>query len=212
MSNRKLALTQWFFRNNDRAFRNSLKVQKFLFFYEIFSKVSNKEYSLERLELYEKGPVFSAVYGDYRYNYYDLVGILSQGDVEEYTKIDVELAKKASFLVSILNTDELSDLTHLFDLWKKRFSIKGYRIGANEEDFSEEDAALAQRLLAAYPLEFIEHSTILYLDPAKFVIATRDVDKLTKEHYQALEDIAFSEERLNPMFITLAEDGVLEID
>ena len=212
----KLVLMQWFFRNNERAFQNSLKVQKFLFFYEVFSKIQGKPYSFDRMAIYKLGPFFSTAYGDYRHDFPELKDLLDGEDLADHNFVlDLPTARKANFLVSILNTDELSELTHQFSIWKKKeslFGIQRYQIPADEADFSEEDWKLAKLLLNAYPIDFIEKSTILYLDPAKFVISKEDNEKLTDEHKQALNDIAFSGEFDNPVFVNLADDGVLEID
>lgn len=213
----KLVLLQWFFRNNDRAFRDALKVQKFLFFYEIFSKIQDKTYSLEWLTVYENGPVFTPTIGDYRYQYDDLVAKLSGADLADHNFVlDITTARKANFLVSIMNKADLSELTHQFDIWKKKSGLLAQgmqQIRADENDFSEADWKLAELLFNAYSIDLIESSNILYLDPLKFVIKKDDERRLTDSHRETLDEIAMNPDGLeNPVFVSLAEDGVLEID
>lgn len=208
----KLNLVQWLFRNNRKAFENSLKVQKFLFFYELFAKVTDNDYDLERLSAYDLGPVFTSVYGDYRHSYQELVNTIDGVDIIMENKINYDIVAKANFLVSTENTQALSTLTHKFDAWKERYVPNTHNTPIHESDFSQRDIDLAVLLFNGYDVDMIKNSEILYLDPAKFVFNKGESEKLTKEQKEALEEVATSGDIDNPMFVTIADDGVLEID
>ena len=62
---RKLELSGWLMENDEDSYNDPLKLQKFLFFYESFSKANGKPADFDYLRGYKNGPVFSSVYGDY---------------------------------------------------------------------------------------------------------------------------------------------------
>ncbi|MDR1531644.1 MAG: hypothetical protein LBS62_05585, partial [Clostridiales bacterium] len=65
-SERKQALVGWFY--NNAGFSTNIRLQKFLFFYECFSKIDGDTYELEDLKGYKNGPVFSGVFGDIKHD------------------------------------------------------------------------------------------------------------------------------------------------
>ena len=70
-SQRQQAISGWLLENNPGAFADNLKLQKYLFFYEMSIYMENpEEAELDHLRGYEKGTVFSNVYGDYRHDYF----------------------------------------------------------------------------------------------------------------------------------------------
>lgn len=64
-NNRKQYLSGWLKNNYYSAYETPIKLQKFLFFYESFSKVRDQIVDFSYLKGYKKGPVFSQVWGDY---------------------------------------------------------------------------------------------------------------------------------------------------
>ena len=62
---RKLYLSGWLKNNDNTSYETPLKLQKFLLFYEAFTKVSGETPDFSHLRGYKKGPVFSNVWGDY---------------------------------------------------------------------------------------------------------------------------------------------------
>lgn len=62
-NNRKRCLSGWLHQNSEIAYNTALKLQKFLLFYECFSKVSGEEADFGHLRGYKRGPVFSQVWG-----------------------------------------------------------------------------------------------------------------------------------------------------
>ncbi len=64
-NDRKRCLSGWLHQNSTIAYNTALKLQKFLLFYECFSKVSGEKADFGHLRGYKRGPVFSQVWGDY---------------------------------------------------------------------------------------------------------------------------------------------------
>ena len=63
-SDRKLSLSGWLQENNTLSYFSPLRLQKFLFFYEAFSKADGDYSDFSHLKGYKRGPVFSQVWGD----------------------------------------------------------------------------------------------------------------------------------------------------
>ncbi|MCC8439851.1 hypothetical protein CRI85_05825 [Leuconostoc pseudomesenteroides] len=210
-----LNLSQWFFKNNKLFFKNKLKLQKFLFFYMMFQKINKRNYSLEGLKAYDKGPVFSPSYGDISWRYDEFYETMCGSEILTEDKINITSAKKANFLINILNSNEVSNLTHQFDAWKSKNDLLKqhiHQIPISESDFTIKDLSLVTKLYEMYPIELIDNSEILYLDPTRFVFRNGDISKLTDDHRAALENVSSLNEEPNPLFVDIAEDGVLEID
>src|SRR5699024_4743813 len=115
---RKVELSSWLKLNQPSEFSDNLKLQKFLFFYEVLSKIENEEADFSYLRAYPNGPVFSNVYGDYVYQSLAFITRLDEFVDKPINEVNEERAKFAGFLVKILNEKELSDLTHELDAWK----------------------------------------------------------------------------------------------
>lgn len=64
----KLYLSGWFKENSEKEYSIPLKLQKFLFFYEAFTKADGENPDFDHLRGYINGPVFSNVWGDYSKN------------------------------------------------------------------------------------------------------------------------------------------------
>ena len=60
-TNRKLALSGWLHEYSPDAYRNSLRLQKFLFLYEALCKAKGREYDFSHLKGYVRGPVFGVI-------------------------------------------------------------------------------------------------------------------------------------------------------
>lgn len=115
---RKLSLSGWLKKNNKISYETPLKLQKFLFFYEAFAKISGETPDFTHLRGYKEGPVFSNVWADYtkeRVSFNEAVQAAYDKNVEN---INEKRAKKCSFIVSSLAEEELSDLTHEMNIWK----------------------------------------------------------------------------------------------
>lgn len=101
---RKMGLCAWFMKHHTMEFFSSLKLQKFLFFYESYSFAMNDDVDMSYLTGYKNGPVFTDVYGDYTYRYSEFKNHLLTIYDETKEKfnaldisIDMDIAKKANF-------------------------------------------------------------------------------------------------------------------
>lgn len=142
----------------------NLKLQKFLFFYEVFSKMGGEDCDFEYLRAYPNGPVFSNVYGDYIYHSPAFFPAVQSVPVESVAGINEGRAKLSGFLVKILTEKELSDLTHEFDAWKVHQPAinRGVKnISITENDYSQDEYLILQTLREMYPIDLIENTTVV---------------------------------------------------
>jgi len=209
----KLELSSWLERNQIKEFSRHLKLQKFIFFYESFTKLDDEIADFTYLRAYLNGPVYSDVFGDYQHRSELFVSTLSSIGVSD--TVNDERAKLAGFIVKILNEDELSDLTHEFNPWKvKEGQIKkGYKqIPMSESDFTEDDFKLLETLKEMYPLELIEEVEVVSVGKKNFLISKEDMAKLTDDQENIFIDLAENPDLYNPVYVSLTDDGVLLVD
>ncbi|WP_041556195.1 hypothetical protein [Carnobacterium sp. 17-4] len=210
-SKRRLSISKWLKDNNPSEFYEPLKLQKYLFFYELFSKVEGKSYSLDYLKGYENGPVFSEVYGDYTYRIDEFEPNV---DVNGNLEIEKDIAQKASFLAQILTKKELSNLTHEMNIWKaKEKDIeKGIKnVPLDEEDFNDNDEYITKNLKDLYSNEFINSVNVINIADKSFVVSKEDFYKLNSIQKDTLELLS-NEELDNPVYISIGDEGELLVD
>lgn len=211
-SNRKLVLSNWLATHQIEEFSRHLKLQKFIFFYESFTKLENESADFSYLRAYLNGPVFSDVFGDYN-NRRDLfLDTMSHQDA--WPTINENRAKLAGFIVKILNERELSDLTHEFDVWKVKETLirQGVKnVPMRESDFSDNDLFLLKTLSEMYPMELINEISIISIGDKNFLISKEDMNKLSAEQENIFVNLAEADLN-NPVYVSLSEDGVLLID
>ncbi|MBT2153577.1 hypothetical protein [Enterococcus faecalis] len=217
---RKMGLCAWFMKHHTMEFFSSLKLQKFLFFYESYSFAMNDDVDMSYLTGYKNGPVFTDVYGYYTYRYSEFKNHLLTIYDETKEKfnaldisIDMDIAKKAAFLVSILSESELSDLSHSFDVWKvkeARIESGEKQVRLNSFDFSENDKVLARNLYDLYSLEQINNWEIISVNNMKFLIDLKQKELLTEELEASLQELS-KQELDNPVYISI-ENGVIVVD
>ena len=212
---RKLFLSGWLKNNDNVSYNTPLKLQKFLLFYEAFTKVSGETPDFNHLKGYKKGPVFSNVWGDYTK---ERINFNKEAD-EAYEKyadsINVERAKKCSFIVSTMSEKELSDLTHQMNLWKSKESriMSGeYQVKLYESDFDSNDIKLIDALDMIYSIDMVENSKVINLDKKYFVFTKSKAELLTEKHFDILLTLAENEELHNPVFVDMDKEGRLLID
>jgi hypothetical protein len=214
-SNRKVTLSGWLRKNQPEDFASSLRLQKFLFFYESMSKIDGETAEFQSLKGYENGPVFSDVYGDFTYRKEEFL-TNSESYLNEYEEIvNIERAKTAMFLVDIMTERELSNLTHEFNIWNSKSDLINRRVmhvSLHESDFNESDVELMTTLRDMYSIDYIDSVDIIWVYNKCFLISKEDKQKLSHEHENILVDLAFKEELENPVYITMSEEGVLLVD
>lgn len=213
---RKKVLSGWLKKNQPEEFASKLKLQKFLFFYEALSKVEGDRYDFSSLKGYINGPVFSDVYGDYQYRTFEFIAMVEEAYELSINAVNDDRAKLVGFLVKILTEEELSDLTHEFNIWKCQ--EEAIRAGTphlrlDEYDFTPSDAALMRKLRDMYTLEYIESVDVHWVVNKCFIISKEESELLTDEHARTLINIVLedAEEIISPAYLTL-EDGVLMVD
>ncbi|CCQ94404.1 conserved hypothetical protein [[Clostridium] ultunense Esp] len=212
---RKKAISGWLKKHQPTDFSSSLKLQKFLFFYEVLSKIEKDESEFQSLRGYKNGPVFSDVYGDYTYENGEFLKGIEQAYAKKPDQVNEERAKLAGFLVSILNEVELSNLTHKFNIWKaKENEIKrGIKnVPLHEEDLSKEDEDLMLSLRNTYPTDYIDSVKVIQISGKSFVIHKEDIPKLTDDTKSVFISLADEDDLQNPVYVSVAEDGVVLVD
>lgn len=212
---RKLCLSGWLKENNNASYEIPLKLQKFLLFYEAFSKVSGENPDFSHLRGYKKGPVFSNVWGDYTKERSNFNSAAQHAFASNSVAIDTARAEKCAFMVSTMTEKELSDLTHQMNLWKckeKRIMHGEYQVDLSERDFNSDDEKLIRTLDAMYPSQLVENSTVVCLDRKYFVFTKSDAQHLTEEHFDILLTLAENEELHNPVFVDIDDEGRLIVD
>ena len=212
---RKLALSGWLKMNGNAEYHSALKLQKFLLFYEAFTKVDGEQADFTGLKGYKKGPVFSSVWGDYTHDRLGFDEAAYEAYLSNARFINTVRAIKSDFLVSILSENDLSGLTHKMNLWKSketRIMSGEYQVELDENDFDENDFRFMRTLERMYPLSFIEQTSIIRIDNHYFLFSKTDAAKLTEQHYDILSMISEQENLDNPVYVEIGAEGRLIID
>lgn len=214
-NSRKLLLCGWLQKNGIQEYCSSLKLQKYLLFYESFSKVSCDESDFSYLRGYRRGPVFSDVWGDYTHNRIEFDAAAKSVYASSPTLVNEDRAKVSHFVVSVLSEMELSDLTHKLNLWKSQESriMSGERqVSLREDDFNDGDAAIMRMLLRMYPVSLIDDSQVMQIGCYSFVFHKKMVPLLTEHDFDVLAMVSEKEELHNPVFVEKDHEGRLIID
>ncbi len=215
-TDRKLTLSAWLKKHREAEYKVPLKLQKFLFFYEAFSKVAGDDKAdFDHLRGYKNGPVFSNVWGDYTKDRYDFEQAADKSFEKYGDMVDVDRALQCSFIVSTLSERELSALTHEMNIWKsqeKYINMGCYQVSLSESDFNEHDYDMIRMLGEIYPVDMIKSSEIVKVDNYYFVLSEEDFTKLTEEHLDVLMSLTDNAKLHNPVFVSIDEEGCLLID
>ena len=212
---RKLSLSGWLQENDVSAYRSPLRLQKFLFLYEAFSKVDNDISDFTRLKGYKRGPVFSPVWGDYTKDRTEFDIISLEKYHTEQTSINILRAQKASFIVSSLSENELSELTHQFNIWnakRQRIMSGEQQVELSESDFSESDYAITQALEQMYPAEIVQNCNIIAMGEKYFILPKKDFGLLTEQHFDTMASLLEHEDLHNPIYVEIDSEGRLCVD
>ena len=210
INDRKLALLKWLNIKNSNY--SNLQTQKFLFFYEMFQFINNKDYDITNLKAYKNGPVFSDVYGFQRYEKDFLESTVNANNDTSYN-VDKENVEKALFLTSTMTDTELSDLTHQLDMWKskKKLIDDGKKqIPIELSDISSEDKEKLKKIYKTALL--IDNFKIIKIANKIFLIKKEELNDLTDEHYEVLDLLSQENELINPVYLSIDGEGVLLVD
>ena len=215
-NSRKLTLSGWLKEHNSESYNTPLKLQKFLFFYESFTKVAKEQPDFRRLRGYKNGPVFSDVWGDYTKERISFDKAVKEAYQKNSENINEKRAEKCSFIVRTLTEKELSDLTHEMNLWSSKEKLineeGAYQVDLNESDFTSEDIRFINTLDSMYPTEIVENSTVITLGEKNFVFSNSDYEQLPKNYHDILSELSKNQDIYNPVFVELDEEGRFIID
>lgn len=214
-SKRKLSLSGWLKNNSRKEYDSPLKLQKFLFFYESFSKVKGKESEFSYLKGYKNGPVFSNVYGDYTKERKNFDNEAEKALINNSHIIDSEIAIKAKFLVSALTESELSALSHKMNIWnckEKQINSGEQQVSLSESDFNNNDIKIIEDLDKMYSLDFIQKHKIVSVGKNYYIFSNDDIPKISAEQIDVLYELSTKKELDNPVYVKINDEGVMEID
>lgn len=212
---RKQALSGWLQKNDSSSYSSPLRLQKFLFLYEAFSKLEGADAEFSGLKGYVNGPVFSAVYGDYGKEK-EAFNLASAAAYEVHGGfINEGRISRSDFIIKSMSEKELSDLTHKFHIWNvkcDRIMSGEKEVKLDEPDFNEDDVRLTEEIKSIYPDEMIQNSQVVPVAETYFVFSRSDAARLTEQHMDALKKISRCQDLHNPVFAELDSEGALCID
>ncbi len=214
-NDRKLSLSGWLQKNGFSAYNSPLRLQKFLFLYEAFSKVNNEPSDFLRLKGYKRGPVFSPVWGDYTKDRVEFNNKSLELYTMESDKINELRAQRANFIVSSLSEDELSTLTHQFNIWgakRQRIMAGEQQVELDENDFNESDYMITRALEQMYPAQVIQNCCIVPMGEKYFVFSNKDIESLTEQHLDTMAALTDCDNLHNPIYVEIDSEGRLCID
>ena len=212
---RKLCLSGWLEKYHEDAYETPLKLQKFLFLYEAFSKTAGEQADFYHLKGYKRGPVFSTVWGDYTKDRAEFDEAAAEAYRKASDTINAERARKCAFVVDILTEKELSNFTHRMNIWKNkenRIMSGEYQVVLSEDDFTEADKTMMKVLESLYPDELINNAEVIKTDKNAFIIKKTDMARFTENHMDALTSISENEDLDNPVYVEIDDNGRLLID
>lgn len=212
---RKLQLSGWLQETHRAEYNSPLKLQKFLLFYEAFTKTMGETPDFSHLRGWKRGPVFSNVWGDYTKERCAFNSAATTAYEKSQDAINILRAKKCAFLVETLTETELSELTHHLNLWKskeRRIMSGEYQVDLYEHDFNASDEAMIRALDSMYPEKMIDESEIINLDRFYFVLPQKAMQQLTEAHIDILTSLAERENLHNPVYVDIDKEGRLVVD
>lgn len=212
---RKLVLSGWLEEHCPTAYDRPLKLQKYLFFYELYSKIDGEAIDLDHLRGYKRGPVFSNVYGDYTHERKEF----DKRALYEYKNnsklINEDRAKMCSFICSSLSDKDLSDFTHQLNVWATRkddINSGVHNVNLFEKDINSDDINKLKLLSSLFTKDVVDNSSVVTLGDKHFVFNNNDMDRLSEEHMDVLWNLMYSQELYNPIFVSIDDGGRLIVD
>lgn len=212
---RKLCLSGWLKQEHIEEFLKPIKFQKFLLFYESFSKTLTGNGDFSNLKGYIHGPVFSTVWGDYTKEKSSFEELATDVYNKNKQMIDNDIAEKCAFLVKVTSEEELSDLSHQLNIWstkKNRIERGEQHVKLSEVDFNENDMELIRTLNSMFPIDIIKNSEVVQIHSKCFVFNKNDYSRITLDQLDVLETLAISENLHNPVYVEIDGEGRLILD
>ena len=147
IEDKKLALAGWLQKNDALSYNASIKLQKFLFLYDAFSKADGEDADFRDLYGYENSPANRTLYETYEHDKVAINEDTARAYAAASEMVDRTPAGAAGFITQILTQDELSALSHRFDIWarkKDRIARGELNIKLNADGFGVHDVNLAR--------------------------------------------------------------------
>lgn len=212
---KKQMLSGWLKKNGNREYNSLIKLQGFLLFYELFSKINGLKADFSHLQGYKCGFIFRDVWEDYAHDRLSFDAAVEEAYSASSEQVVEEYAKRSQFLVGVLSEKELSILMQKLDLWKShepQIIQERHPVELQESDFSEEDAEQISLLEKMYPISLMDNSHVIAINNHYFVFNKQDAERLSKQHYDILSNLSDGEELANPVYVRLDEEGRLIVD
>lgn len=211
-SKRNLEQLAWVNKHSNTSI-SGLKQQKYLLFYEMFSKVNGLEYNIDYLKAYPNGPVFSNVFGDAKHRENEFYNEIES--IDSFENIDESIANLSLALVKSFTDNEISLLTHNLDMWQsKEERIKNgeRQIPISETDITESDVEFFNQTYSEY--KYLLSIGIMHFRISEkiFRISEEDYDNLSDVHHEVIDLLSLDKSLDNPVYLELDENGVLLID
>lgn len=179
----------WFVNNTtDKELASGIKQQKFLLLYNLFKEIKYKKGNFTSLQAWDNGPVYTQVYSaiKYHYTYKELLDTIKI----PYT-IDEKLAYVSKFIVEILSDEEVSELTHEFNFWKK--SVDSLNQAIEIKNISISDLKKIDNILNLYNLDFILEHKVIRINSKIFLVKYQDYALLIDRYINQLNNLAVTE-------------------
>ncbi len=210
-SERKQVLIGWYLSNVDLL--SNTQLQKFLFFYELFSKIDGDSYELDDLKIYKNEPVFSTVFSDMKYDDNFKDSCSKQFQSHSYL-VNTSRAKLADFLVKCLG-NKLSEFTYKLNIWTAKCAEveQGkFQVPLHENNFTEDYAATLRTIEAAYPESYIDSIKTYSINDKIFIYFKADEKHMSDKVHDILYKVSLNPEFDSPIYISFSETGELLLD
>lgn len=197
----KFIKAAWLEQESEGSF-TPLQLQKFLFFYEMFSKTKGESYNIKSLCAYSNGPVFSNVYGDYLH---DRTSFLERiKEITDFSSLSEEISRVSRLVIDSMTERELSNLTHNFDLWsvhEPEIKSGGRQIPISDCEITESDEKQLELLYNYYlKLDELGYKSIKIADKV-FMVSKENAEDIKREHSETLDALSRKDDLINPVFI-----------
>lgn len=149
---RRSCLSGWLKSHSPESYSSPLKLQKFLFLYESFSRVYSGSSDFSHLRGYRIGPVFSDIWTDYFYDRDELDKRVEEAYLLYGGQIDETIAAMSDIIVKGVSDRELISITVSMNIWKSGESLirKGYPALLDPSCFDEGDIKTVEMLNDTY--------------------------------------------------------------
>ncbi len=164
---------------------SGIKQQKFLLFYNLFLETSEGKGNFEGLCAWQNGPVYTQVHAAVKHHY--TIGEIIKS-IKKPVVIDEVLANISKFIVELLSDEEVSEVTHKFDFWKKVVNEDATNISIN--DITKEDINKIKKIMNTYDLEFILNHKIYKAKKCVFFIESDKYDFVVENMAKQLDEIS----------------------